>query len=57
MMTISAHLEALEKKHDALEAEIKTASNAPSVDDLVVADLKRKKLLIKDEIEALRSEA
>ncbi|WP_371739635.1 MULTISPECIES: YdcH family protein [unclassified Bartonella] len=56
-MTISAHLEALEKKHDALEAEIKTASNAPSVDDLVVADLKRKKLLIKDEIEALRSEA
>lgn len=53
-MTTSARVEALEKKHEALEAEIKTASLAPSVDDLVIADLKRKKLLLKDEIEKLR---
>lgn len=55
-MTTSARLEALEKKHDLLDDEIKSATLAPSIDDLIIADLKRKKLLLKDEMEKLRAE-
>jgi len=53
-MTISAHLDALQKKHEALETEINAALASPSINDLEISDLKRKKLLLKDEIEKLR---
>lgn len=53
-MTISARLEALEKKHEELEIEISGARAAPSTDDLHIVDLKRKKLHLKDEIEKIR---
>jgi hypothetical protein len=53
-MTIEAHIETLEKKHGALEAELHTAMLHPSTGDTTIADLKRQKLKIKDEIERLR---
>ncbi|MBL0374996.1 DUF465 domain-containing protein [Rhizobium sp. KVB221] len=53
-MTIEAHIETLEKKHGALEAELHTAMLSPSTGDTVIAELKRQKLKIKDEIERLR---
>ena len=53
-MTMQAHLSELERKHRALEAEIADAMTHPSTDDLKIAELKRKKLLVKDEIERLR---
>ena len=56
-MKIESHLETLEKKHGALEEEIAEALAHPSVDDLEIADLKRRKLLLKDEMERLRAEA
>ena len=49
-MTMQAHLSELERKHRALEAEIADAMTHPSTDDLKIAELKRKKLLVKDEI-------
>ena len=53
-MTMQAHLSELERKHRALEDEIADAMTHPSTDDLKIAELKRKKLLVKDEIVRLR---
>ena len=53
-MTMQAHLSELERKHRALEDEIADAMTHPSTDDLKIAELKRQKLLVKDEIERLR---
>lgn len=38
-------------KHHELEAAIDTENNRPHPDDLIVADLKKQKLRIKEEIE------
>ena len=53
-MAIQAHLAELEKRHEALEREIQTEMLRPSGDDLKVVTLKRKKLILKEEIERLR---
>ena len=53
-MTMQAHLSELERKHRMLEDEIADAMTHPSSDDLKIAELKRKKLLVKDEIVRLR---
>ena len=55
-MAMQSHLAELEKRHQALEAEILEAMTHPSADDLQIAELKRKKLHVKDEIERLRQE-
>ena len=47
-MTMQAHLSELERKHRSLEDEIADAMTHPSTDDLKIAELKRKKLLVKD---------
>jgi len=53
-MAIESHLAELEKRHQALEAELNEALTHPSADDLQIAELKRKKLHVKDEIERIR---
>ena len=53
-MSLQSHLAELQKKHQALEAQINDCLVHPATDDLTVAALKRKKLLVKDEIERLR---
>src|SRR5262249_16590376 len=53
-MSIEAHLAELERRHRALEAEIADARSHPSVDDLQIVELKRRKLLVKDEIGRLQ---
>ena len=55
-MAIELHLAELEKRHQALEQEINEALAHPSADDLQIAELKRKKLHVKDEIERLRQD-
>lgn len=55
-MAIQSHLAELEKRHQALEQEISEALTHPSTDDLRIAELKRRKLLVKDEIARLRFE-
>jgi len=55
-MAIESHLAELEKRHEALKHEISEALAHPSTDDLEITELKRRKLLIKDEIERLRQE-
>jgi hypothetical protein len=56
-MTIQEQLADLERQHRALEAELAEARAHPSVDDLKLAELKRRKLQLKDEIERLRHQA
>jgi len=53
-MAIEQHLAELEKRHQALEQEITEALTHPSADDLKIAELKRRKLHVKDEIVKLR---
>ncbi len=53
-MSMQSHLSELEKKHQALEAEINDCLAHPAVDDLKIVELKRRKLLVKDEIQRLR---
>ena len=55
-MAIESHLAELEKRHHALEQEIAEALTHPSIDDLQIAELKRKKLHVKDEIARLRQD-
>jgi hypothetical protein len=55
-MAIESHLAELERRHQALEVEINEAMTHPSTDDLEIAQLKRKKLHVKDEIARLRTE-
>ena len=49
----TTHLAELERRHHALEQEIYEAQMYPSCDDLKIAELKRRKLLVKDEIARL----
>ena len=53
-MTQPSHLAELERKHQALEREIQDAMSHPGTDDFKLAELKRRKLQLKDEIEKLR---
>jgi hypothetical protein len=54
MSSKSHHLVELEQRHYALEKEINEALAHSSTDDLKTSELKRQKLLLKDEIERLR---
>jgi hypothetical protein len=50
------HLAELEQRHRALEDEISEALTHPSSDGLLIAELKRRKLQVKDEIARLRQD-
>ena len=56
-MAIEAHLVELERKHKILEHELHEALVHLSTDDLQIAELKRRKLMVKDQIERLRHTA
>jgi hypothetical protein len=47
-------LDELEQRHRALESEISEMMAHPAADDFKVAELKRRKLQLKDEIARLR---
>ena len=56
-MSIQSHLAELERKHQALESELAEALAHPSVDDMTIADLTRRRLQVKDEIARLKQTA
>lgn len=53
-MPLNPHLAELESQHRALEDEISEALAHPSTDDARIAELKRRKLQVKDEIARLQ---
>ena len=55
-MSLQTHLAELELRHQALESELAEAQQHPSIDDLQIVALKRRKLHLKDEIARLRTE-
>jgi hypothetical protein len=55
-MSLANHLEELQRKHGDIERELDEAMLHPSVDDLEIVTLKRRKLALKDEIEKLRTQ-
>lgn len=54
-MSLQNHLTELERRHDALDREIAEEQIHPAADEARVAELKRRKLLLKDEIVKLRN--
>lgn len=56
-MALESHVAELERRHEALEKEIEDALNHPGIDNLTLADLKKRKLLLKDEISRLTDQS
>ncbi len=54
-MSLQTHLVELEKKHKALESALEHALAHPSASATELAQMKRKKLHLKDEIAKLRA--
>jgi hypothetical protein len=52
-MTIASHLVELRKKHETLSEMVEHAQRRPGADDLKIAELKKQKLRIKEEIARL----
>jgi len=55
-MSLQGHIVELQRRHEALEKEIENEKRHPSFDDQKLAELKRKKLLLKDEMSKLRQD-
>lgn len=53
-MSVSGHINQLATKHENLERAIEEENHRPLPDDYVIAQLKREKLKIRDELERLR---
>jgi hypothetical protein len=53
-MALDARLEELSEKHRALDRKIEEELGRPTADDLKIAEWKRQKLRLKDEIERLK---
>ncbi|WP_306155073.1 YdcH family protein [Roseovarius sp. MMSF_3281] len=56
-MSLSSHVEQLKKKHQDLSERVEEAQRAPGTSDLEIADLKKQKLRVKEEIERLSENA
>lgn len=54
-MALEAHLSELVEKHRSLDRMIEQEMARPSVDDIRLAELKKRKLHLKDEIHRLQS--
>ena len=55
-MSLQGHIVELQRRHEALEKEIEREKSHPSADDARIAELKRKKLQLKDEMSKLEQE-
>ena len=56
-MSLANHLEELQRRHGDVERQLDEALvHHPSMDDLEIVSLKRRKLALKDEIEKLKGD-
>lgn len=55
-MSLVAHIEELSEKHRALQKQIDLELSRPLIDSLKVAELKKRKLKLKDRIEQLKAQ-
>ncbi len=52
-MTVTSHIAELKKKHEHLSDQVMRAQRSPGTDDLQIAELKKQKLKLKEEITRL----
>ena len=52
-MTIASHIAELKRKHETLSDMVEKAQRSPGTDDLQIAELKKQKLKLKEEISRL----
>lgn len=52
-MALSSHVQELRRKHQSLSAEVEAAQRSPGSDHLRIAELKKQKLRLKEQIERL----
>jgi hypothetical protein len=52
-MTVASHLQELRKKHQTLSDAVEAAQRQPGANDLEIAQLKKQKLHLKEEITRL----
>ncbi len=52
-MSLGSHVEELKKKHQNLSEQVEQAQRAPGATDQEIADMKKQKLRLKEEIERL----
>jgi hypothetical protein len=55
-MTVAEHVDALRAKHATLKHAVELENQRPHTDDIHIAELKREKLRIKDEIARLEAD-
>ncbi|MBE0554414.1 MAG: DUF465 domain-containing protein [Rhodobacteraceae bacterium] len=53
-MTVASHIAELKKKHEHLSEMVEQAQRSPASDDLQIAEWKKMKLKIKEEISRLQ---
>lgn len=52
-MSLSSHLQELKKKHQSLSDSVEVLQRSPATDALEIAQMKKRKLMIKEEITRL----
>jgi hypothetical protein len=52
-MSLTSHLQELRRKHEALNQQVEKALRSPGMDDLAIAEMKKQKLRLKEEITRL----
>lgn len=52
-MSLVAHIEELRRKHERLSEQVEVAQRTPSADPQRIAELKKQKLRLKEEIQRL----
>ena len=52
-MSLNAHLNELRRKHQALSDQVEALQRTPSTDALTIAEMKKQKLKLKEEITRL----
>ncbi|MEL6167056.1 MAG: DUF465 domain-containing protein [Pseudomonadota bacterium] len=55
-MTLSSHIQELQKKHQSLSVAVETVQRNPAADPLEVTAMKKQKLKLKEEIERLKAD-
>lgn len=56
-MSVSSHVDELRKKHQTLSDQVELALRSPGYDDLSIAEMKKQKLRLKEEISRLTAQA
>jgi len=54
-MSVDAHIQQLEQRHQILKSELASLTTSPSASDTELVEVKRQKLKLKDEIARLKS--